>query len=122
MHMMVVQEHAEYSACMKNAGIVIRRHVGAYRVGLGSEVDGDLEVDPTLDTFDAPGKFGPGQTPGRATVQGLGQPRTTVVGHEECLEDVAAWQVAPLSNERLVGGNGKVASCLRSQQLVEQGW
>jgi hypothetical protein len=39
-HMMVVQEHAEYSPRMKNAGIVIRRHVGAYRVGLGSEVDG----------------------------------------------------------------------------------
>lgn len=118
---MVVQEHAEYSARVENAGIVFRGHVGAYRVGLGSEVDGDVEVDLTLDTFDAPGKFGPRQTPSWATVQRLGQPRTTLVGDEECFEDVAAWQVAPLSNERLVGGNGKVASCLRSQQLVEQG-
>ncbi|MNP10670.1 hypothetical protein D3C76_1028260 [compost metagenome] len=104
---------------MKDAGVVVRRYVGADRIGLGSEIDGDLKIHLSLDAFDAPGEFGPWQSASRATVQGLGQPRTTPVGCEECLEDVAAWQVAPLSNERLVWGNGKVASSLWSEQLVE---
>ena len=98
-----MQEHAEYAACMEYAGVVIRCQVGADRIGLGAEIDGDVQVHLPFDAFDAPGQFGPGQPAGRAAVQGLGKAGATLIGDEGGFEHIAVGQVAALGNERRTG-------------------
>ena len=117
-----MQEHAKYAASMKDAGVVIRRYIGADRIGLGSEVDGDLQTHLPLDAFDPPGQFSPRQPASGAAVQGLGEPGATSAGDECRFENIAVRKVTALGNKRLAGGYGEETACLWGQQFIEQGW